>query len=163
MLAPMGDTCAQGTLTVEEAVAIAQEAHANQLDKAAAPYIDHPLRVMERFHDELHQIVAVLHDVVEDAGTLGYDLEYLRQRGAPRDVIEAIDALSHRPDEPDEKYWARVAANSVARAVKLADIADNSNPERLAWLAPDERERLTAKYARARAALRAPASEAAEA
>jgi (p)ppGpp synthase/HD superfamily hydrolase len=163
MLAPMGDTGAQGTLTVEEAVAIAREAHADQRDKAAAPYIDHPLRVMQRFHDELHQIVAVLHDVVEDAGALGYDLEYLRQRGAPRDVIEAIDALSHRPGEPDETYWARVAANSVAQAVKLADIADNSNPERLARLAPDERERLTAKYARARAALRAPASEAAEA
>jgi (p)ppGpp synthase/HD superfamily hydrolase len=154
---------ARRTLTVEEAVAIAQEAHADQLDKAGAPYVAHPLRVMGGFREDVHRIVAVLHDVVEDAGPDGYDLEYLRQRGAPPDVIEAIDALSHRKSEPDEEYWARVAANPVARAVKLADIADNSNPERLARLAPDTRERLAAKYARARAALGAPASDAPQA
>jgi len=75
MLDAMADSGAEGTLTVDEAVAIAQEAHANQLDKAGAPYIDHPLRVMDRFDDDLHQMVAVLHDVVEDACAQGFDLE----------------------------------------------------------------------------------------
>jgi hypothetical protein len=149
----MEDSGAQHRLTVEEAVAIAEEAHANQLDKAGAPYIGHPLRVMGRFRDDTHRIVAVLHDVVEDAGSHGYDLEYLARRGAPPHIIQAIDALTHRPGEVDEGYWTRVAANGVARAVKLADIEDNSIPERLARLSPKDRERLTAKYTRARAAL----------
>jgi (p)ppGpp synthase/HD superfamily hydrolase len=151
---------AQQKLTVEEAVAIAGAAHANQFDKAGLPYIGHPLRVMDQFHDDLHRIVAVLHDVVEDAAAHGFDLEYLAQRGARRDVIEAIDALSHRRSEPDEQYWTRVAVNRVARAVKLADIEDNSNPERLARLDPYDRERLTAKYERARQVLRAAAPDA---
>jgi len=153
LLGLMEDSGAQLRLTVEEAVAIAEEAHANQLDKAGAPYIGHPLRVMGRFRDDVHRIVAVLHDVVEDAGAHGYDLEYLAQRGAPPDIIQAIDALTHRPGEFDEEYWTRVAANGVARAVKLADIEDNTIPERLARLSPKERERLAAKYTRARAAL----------
>lgn len=153
MLGLMEGRGAQRRLTVEQAVAIAEEAHANQLDKAGVPYIGHPLRVMGRFRDDAHRIVAVLHDVVEDAGSHGYDLAYLAQRGAPRDIIQAIDALTHRPGEPDEEYWTRVAANGVARAVKLADIEDNSIPERLARLSPKDRERLIAKYTRARAAL----------
>jgi hypothetical protein len=127
------------------------------------PYIDHPLRVMGRFGDDVHRIVAVLHDVVEDAGSHGFDLEYLVGRGAPQDIIDAIDALSHRPGEPDEGYWTRVAANRVARAVKLVDINDNTNPERLARLRPHDRERLTAKYARARAALGATAPDSGQA
>ena len=146
-------------MTVDEAVAIAEEAHANQLDKAGAPYIGHPLRVMGRFDDDVHRIAAVLHDVVEDACSHGFGLEYLARRGAPRDIIEAIDALSHRPGELDEAYWSRVAANPVARVVKLADIDDNTNPERLARLHPHDRERLTAKYARARTALEAGAPD----
>lgn len=153
----MSDGPTRRRLTVDEAVAIAQEAHADQVDKAGAPYILHPLRVMGRFCDDVHRMVAILHDVVEDAGADGYDLAYLRQRGAPPDVVRAIDALTHRQGEADENYWARVAANRAARAVKLADIADNSDPERLSRLASDEGERLAAKYARARAALSATA------
>ena len=64
-------------------------------------------------------------------------------------AIAGAAALSHGRGGPDEQYWARVAVNRVARAVKLADIEDNSNPERLARLEPHDRERLTAKYARA--------------
>ncbi|MDQ3814047.1 MAG: GTP pyrophosphokinase, partial [Armatimonadota bacterium] len=33
--------------TVEDAIALARRAHAGQVDKAGAPYISHPLRLME--------------------------------------------------------------------------------------------------------------------
>lgn len=136
-----------------DALALAGEAHAGQLDKAGRPYIGHPRRVMEAFDDELHRIVAALHDVVEDATERGYDLARLAASGVPTEALAAIDALTKRPGEPLETYWARVAADPVARAVKLADMADNSDPARQALLPGEERERLAAKYARARAFL----------
>jgi len=52
--------------TLERAVAIAAQAHAGQRDKAGEPYILHPLRVMLRMATDELQIVAVLHDVLED-------------------------------------------------------------------------------------------------
>jgi hypothetical protein len=43
-----------------------------------------------------------------------------------------------------------VAADPLALEVKRADIADNTDPERVAQLEAATRERLAAKYARAR-------------
>ena len=51
---------------LEKALAIAVEAHRGQKDRAGKPYILHPLRVMGRVSTEDEQIVAILHDVVED-------------------------------------------------------------------------------------------------
>jgi hypothetical protein len=39
-----------------------------------------------------------------------------------------------------------VAGNPLARQVKLADLADNLDPARVAKLAPDMRAKLEAKY-----------------
>ncbi len=52
--------------TLERAITIAATAHAGQIDKAGAPYILHPLRVMLRVTTEAERITAVLHDVIED-------------------------------------------------------------------------------------------------
>lgn len=49
------------------AVAIAQQCHANQVDKAGNPYIDHPLRVMQAGHTLPEKIVGVLHDAGADS------------------------------------------------------------------------------------------------
>ncbi len=52
--------------TLEDAIQIAAEAHKGQPDKAGAPYILHPLRMMMRLKTEAEMITAILHDVVED-------------------------------------------------------------------------------------------------
>ena len=52
--------------TLECAIAIAAEARAGQVDKAGAPYVLHPLRMMLTLSSNAERIVAVLHDVVED-------------------------------------------------------------------------------------------------
>jgi (p)ppGpp synthase/HD superfamily hydrolase len=51
---------------VERAIAIAEQHHAGQVDKAGRPYIEHPLRVMNTMSNDAERIVAVLHDVIED-------------------------------------------------------------------------------------------------
>jgi (p)ppGpp synthase/HD superfamily hydrolase len=131
-------------MTLTEAIALATAAHAGQVDKGGRPYIEHPLRVMRRMKREEERMVAVLHDVVEDTPT---SFSVLRQHGCPESIVSAVDALTKRQGESREEYCARIASNPLALVVKRADIADNSDPERLAALAPGEAARLRHKYA----------------
>lgn len=136
----------------ELAEMIAAEAHAGQVDKAGQPYITHPARVAARVAGDEHAVAAAwLHDVVEDTEVTLADLE----QAFPPDVTAAVDALTRRRDEAPAEYYARVRRMPLALTVKLADMADNSDPQRLAQLDAATRERLIAKYARARAELTA--------
>lgn len=114
--------------TLERAIALAAEAHAGQFDKAGQPYILHPLRVMLRLSEENERIAAVLHDVVEDTAVT---LERLGHEGFAAGVLVAVEALTKRPGESRLEAAARAAADPVARAVKLADNAENMNLSRL--------------------------------
>ncbi|MET9231358.1 phosphohydrolase [Lentzea sp. NPDC003310] len=132
--------------TLEDAITIATAAHDGQVDKSGRPYIGHPLRVMASVTGEHEQMAAVLHDVIEDTSVTAADL---LSRGCPTAVVDAVVALSHLPEEPQEDYLRRVAANPLALSVKRADIGDNLSPARLARLDEATQERLKAKYARA--------------
>jgi (p)ppGpp synthase/HD superfamily hydrolase len=71
--------------TLERAIAIAAEAHAGQTDKAGAPYLLHPLRMMMGLTSIEERIVAVLHDVCEDCP--GWTLERLRGEGFTKEIL----------------------------------------------------------------------------
>lgn len=118
--------------TLEGAIALAIEAHAGQVDKAGAPYILHPLRVMLAVDGEYERMAAVLHDVVEDCGITPAEL---CERGFPEAAVEAIEALTKRPDEHGSdgyfEFVERAGQNDIARTVKLADIADNMDLSRI--------------------------------
>ncbi len=131
--------------TVEDAVSIAARAHRGQTDKAGAPYLLHPLRLMLRMDTEAAMMAAVLHDVVEDTE---WTLERLREAGFPEEVLEAVDCLTRREGESYQEFVERVRTNPVARQVKLADLEDNMNVRRMNQLGPKELERLE-KYHRA--------------
>jgi (p)ppGpp synthase/HD superfamily hydrolase len=132
------------TFTLDDAIAIARMAHSGQTDKAGRPYIEHPLRVMRRVDGEYERMAAVLHDVLEDTAITADDL---RSAGCPEAVIAAVQALTKRPEESLAQSMARAAADPIAAAVKHADIADNSDPARLALLDPATADRLRGKYA----------------
>jgi (p)ppGpp synthase/HD superfamily hydrolase len=129
--------------TRSDAIAFASGAHTGQTDKAGHPYIEHPLRVTRRLHGEHEQMAAVLHEVLEDTSTT---VEALRSVGYPEPVITAVLALTKHRGESLEHAMAR-AADPIARAVKRANIADNSAPERLALLDLATAQRLRRKYA----------------
>lgn len=131
------------TFTEETALDLARRAHEGQLDKAGRPYIEHPARVMARLEGPYERMAAALHDVLEDTDVTAADL---RAAGCPEPVIAAVDALTKRPGEPLEESMRRAAADPIARRVKLADIADNADPARLALLAPETAARLRRKY-----------------
>jgi (p)ppGpp synthase/HD superfamily hydrolase len=136
--------------TLERAIALAAASHAGQVDKAGAPYILHPLRVMLRQTGTDERIAAVLHDTVEDCG---WTPERLRQEGFSAAVVAAVEALTKRPGEEYESAIRRAAADPIARAVKLADLADNSNLSRIANPTDEDRARVE-KYRRAIALIR---------
>jgi hypothetical protein len=131
---------------LDDAIRIAREAHAGQVDKSGRPYIGHPMRVMSQVNGEYAQMAAVLHDVVEDTPITPDDL---RTAGCPEPVVTAVIALSKQPGEPMPDYLRRVAADPIAVPVKRADIADNSNPIRMSALDPQTQDRLKAKYSEA--------------
>src|SRR5262245_28479422 len=135
--------------TLERAIEIAAKAHAGQLDKAGAPYILHPLRVMFRLQDPAARITAVLHDVVEDSS---WTIEDLRAEGFDAPVLAAVDALTRRSGESYEDFVRRAGLHPIAYPVKLADLADNLDLSRIA--SPTERdEARIARYERAQAFL----------
>lgn len=133
----------QGTL--ERAIEIAARTHAGQLDKGGAPYILHPLRVMLRVAPGAQQIVAVLHDVVEDSEVTFEDLE---REGFSAEVISGLRAVTKVEGESYEDFVARAALDPVGKAVKLADLMENSDLSRIAEPSQKDLERV-AKYGRA--------------
>ena len=121
--------------TLERAIAIALQAHAGQKDKGGEPYILHPLRVMLAMKHETGRIVAVLHDIFEDSGITAH---HLRAEGFAEEVIEALALLTKMPGESRLNAAKRAAKHPLARAVKLADNADNANLSRIP--APTEKD-----------------------
>ena len=125
--------------TIERAVEIAAKHHAGDVDKAGAPYLFHPLRLMFAVKTPFEKMAAVLHDVVEDTPVT---LDDLRDEGVHADVIDAIEALTKRPGESRIEAAARAAANPIARVVKLADVTDNMDLGRIAEPTNKDFERL---------------------
>lgn len=137
------------------AITIAAGVHENQLDKAGAPYILHPLRMMGRTEDIEEQIVAVLHDVVEDSREPDrWTPERLIEEGFSKKIAAAVDALTHRTmeahgvEESYDEFIARVLQNDLAIRVKFLDLEDNMNLTRLTRLTREDLERVE-KYHRA--------------
>lgn len=123
--------------------------HGDQKDKAGKMYIRHPQRIANSFSKYIGQgdtdaaAVGWLHDVLEDTECT---IDGLRAANIPERIIAAVVILTHGPNEPLDSYYARVKANPLALKVKLADIADNMDPDRLVLLDLDVRRRLVDKY-----------------
>lgn len=119
---------------IQRAKEIAVVAHQGQTRTDGRPYIEHPCRVANAVEDRLKPI-AYLHDVIEDTSVT---LDDLLSKGFPDYVISAIDVLTHRTEDTNIQYWAKIKTNPDALSVKLADINDNVNDHPL--------ERAKAKY-----------------
>lgn len=143
-----------------EALKHAVIAHAGQVDKCGKPYILHPMAVagaiersptyQERRTDsglEITVVVALLHDVYEDAPPM--------LRPAEREFKDpfswpALAAVSKDENEPYAAYIERVCSNNIACIVKLADLWHNLSPERQDCLPEKERRGLEKRYLKAR-------------
>ena len=138
----------------EDALQFAINAHRGQLDNGWTPYIMHLLGVWERVREAslTTQIVALLHDSVEDTSVTYEDI--LREFG--EDVANAVQILTHQKGVKYEPYIENIAQsdNMSAILVKLADLEDNSSKTRLQRLPESKKKyfekRIKEKYLPAR-------------
>lgn len=118
---------------LENAIILASAAHKDQLDKAGAPYILHPLRCMADILSTTgdYELAAamVMHDVVEDTNvTLQglVDSEMFSNR-----VIRLVDKLTRKDGESYKEFIHRCSLDIDAARLKMADLKDNKNLDRL--------------------------------
>ena len=133
----------------KKAMKLCFEAHKGQVDKTGVPYVFHPFHVAEQMTDEATTVVALLHDVVEDTE---YTLEDIAALGFGQDIVGAVALMTHEDGVPYLDYVARLKSNPLARVVKLADLAHNSDLSRLGKVDDKTRRRLE-KYKKAIALL----------
>lgn len=137
-----------GPVTLPAVRALAHVLHVGDVDKQGMPYVVHltavELYVADSDGTDHQRMAACLHDAVEDGHAT---LDQLRAAGLPDPVLDMIDALTHRPNEPRVDYIARILDCPDAVMVKYGDL--NHNAGRLDDI-PDQAtiDRLRAKYAR---------------
>ena len=137
---------------LEHFIVIAVGAHAGQVDKGGHPYIMHPLRVMLKCKTLEEQIVAVLHDLLEDTRWSKYGVYSLEREGLTPVMSAALTCLTRSSGESYEEFIERIALNPLATRVKLADLEDNMDLTRLETIQPHDLSRQK-KYQRAKARL----------
>ena len=114
------------TELTKKAMKIAYEAHHGQTDYNGIPYIFHPIHLAEQMEDEISCCAALLHDVAEDTPVT---LETL-SRDFPPEVIDALRLLTHDDTVDYFDYVRAIKDNPIAKKVKLADLAHNSDQTR---------------------------------
>lgn len=119
------------TELTNKALVYAYNAHHGQLDYNGVPFIFHPLHLAEQMDDEISCCAALLHDVVEDTDLTLEDL----RKDFPEAVVEVVALLTH--DDSAEynnsnyfDYIRKIKTHPIAKKVKLADIAHNSDQSR---------------------------------
>lgn len=128
-----------------KALFIMLNAHKGQKDKGGHPYFLHPLRVSMATKNKRSKIVALLHDVLEDSNKYEIkDFNFLDE-----EQKEALLLLTHNDSDEYFEYVKRIKQNKIAREVKLMDLKDNMNLNRLKDISKDDEKRLE-KYQIAR-------------
>ena len=105
---------------------IASRHHEGQHNRFGDPMIDHVERVAAAVPSDA-RATALLHDLYELCPAAH---RQLRGNDLTRAEQEALELLTHAPDEPYEVYVRRIAdapgpAGRLARIVKLADLEDH--------------------------------------
>lgn len=114
------------TTLTNKAMRIAYQAHHGQYDYNGIPYIFHPFHLAEQMDDEISCCVALLHDIVEDTDVTLEDL----QKEFPNTVTDAVALMTHTDGIEYFNYVRAIKDNPIAKKVKLADIAHNSDQSR---------------------------------
>ena len=127
----------------EKALQIALNAHKGQTDKEGKSYILHPLAVASQLDSIELKTIAILHDTIEDSWVTE---DYLLAEGIPESIVEVVVLLTRPKGMTYEAYLRRLKANPMAVAVKKADLAHNTSPERAGGL--NEKRRIKYELAK---------------
>ena len=135
---------------LERATKLAEQYHKGQFDKGGQPYIEHPLRVMEGVETIEEKVLAVLHDVLEDCEV---SREQLIKDGIPEEIVAKLEILCKIKNEGYFDYIDRIKTDKSTINVKLSDLKDNMNLNRLNSITEADRKRIE-KYRKAESILK---------
>lgn len=109
---------------IDEAIAIASDAHYDQKDLDGAPEIIHALSVGLAGKSEDETVCGILHDVMEDSE---WTAGKIREKGFPERIIDTLCLLTPREGVPYMDYIKGIvdSGDLVALSVKLNDLQHN--------------------------------------
>lgn len=128
----MGKT--ETDIMLEKALNLIKEQFKNKLDKGGTPYIKHLYTVrntVKRAHYDVEtQIIALLHDVIEDTNITDIGLI---KRGFSKEIVNSLKLISRKSNESYGVYINRIANSGDNRAmhVKIADLTHNLDISRI--------------------------------
>lgn len=140
-----------------KAAVIVRKLFKDKTDKAGAPYINHLISVSDGVdqNDYIAKVAGLLHDTVEDTDVTCIDLLEVK---FPREVVEAVFIVTkpifssqlskeQRLKLYNDEIDSIIASNNnSALKIKISDISNNYNPERLAKHSEDKQEWFREKY-----------------
>lgn len=130
---------------LKDAKKLAKEKFKGMTDKAGKDYFEGHLKsVAENTKTIQGEIVAYLHDIIEDTDVTFEDL--LDMFG--HQIALAVDYLTHKNNEDYFDYIEKIKENRLAREVKLADLKNNMDLTRLPEVKEKDMKRLE-KYKKA--------------
>ena len=115
------------SILLEKAKAIVEKEFSKRIENGEL-YKLHMYRVMEAMDTEEEQIVALLHDVVEDTELSFADLE---GKGFSKKIIGALEDLTKGNQVRYFDYIEDLSLNLLAAKVKLAELKDNMDSVRV--------------------------------
>lgn len=101
-------------------------AHKGQKDKSGKPYWKHPFAVAKGVSGKDEKVVAYLHDVFEDTK---FPKEIIKLMFG-KEICSHVEAIT-RGNESYTDYIDRVKTDEVARKVKISDLLQNMNINRI--------------------------------
>lgn len=128
----------------------------DKTDKEGKPYINHLLRVSEKMTIVDGKVAGLLHDVVEDID--GVTFGDLIMFGIPNNIIEVLKLVTKEEtskaltkEEKLQKYNKEIdriieSKNLLALELKIADMSDNYDSNRLEELDLETRKWFDLKY-----------------
>lgn len=104
----------------DEALKLAVEKHAGQTRRDGSAYIIHPvaiaIKLKELGYSVDYQLVALLHDVLEDTDATEEQIRYFGDN-----ILEAVKLLSKNYCENKDDYIKNILDNELAKVVKTYD------------------------------------------
>jgi (p)ppGpp synthase/HD superfamily hydrolase len=118
-------------MTVSGARDLAASLFDGVVDKGGQPYIGHLERVSAALEElgATYQIAGLLHDAIEDTTYSGQDL---LDEGVPYEAVRLVQIVTRHERESYMDFIHRIALHRDAIPLKVADILDNLDPDRVA-------------------------------
>jgi len=124
----------------EDVYATARMAHTGQKRRSGEDYFSHPsaVRNLARKYypsDKSAQLVALLHDTLEDAPRIGnvaskdemrsWIMASVANQASAQEILDAVEILTHESGVPYDTYLLSLQDNPLAIRVKLLDMLHN--------------------------------------